>query len=127
MSDRQRRVGSRAAFLGCALAVGALGGCGGARTTVYPVTGQVLVKGKPADGAFLVFHPTGGGHKDTPRPYATADAGGTFRLTTYESGDGAPAGSYRVTVVWRPKPKSTIEAEGPDRRNGRYGDAAKSK
>jgi hypothetical protein len=30
-------------------------------------------------------------------------------------------------VVWRPKPKSTIEAEGPDRLNGRYSDVAKSK
>src|SRR5262245_36674275 len=118
MTGRLRQIRSRGSSPAIALAVVLLGGCGDGRAPVYPVTGQVLVKGKPADGAFLVFHPTGEVEANTPRPYATADAEGNFRLTTYTSGDGAPAGSFRVTVVWRPKPKSTIEAEGPDRLDG---------
>jgi hypothetical protein len=28
------------------------------------------------------------------------DEQGNFRLTTFREGDGAPAGEYRVTVVW---------------------------
>jgi hypothetical protein len=113
-------------LLAVALAALAGGGCGKNRAPVYPVTGKVLVKGQPAEGAFLVFHPKEAGDKDTPRPYATTDADGSFKLTTFDTGDGAPAGDYRVTVVWRPKPKSTMEAEGPDRLGDRYGNAASS-
>jgi hypothetical protein len=122
-----RRSRPRVAGAWLVLAVAAAGCGGDGRPPVYPVTGQVLVKGKPADGAFLVFHPADGGGPDAHRPYATTDETGTFRLTTFDSGDGAPAGKYRVTVVWRPKPKSTIEAEGPDRLAGRYADARTTK
>jgi hypothetical protein len=104
----------------CAL----LSGCGDGKPAVYPVTGQVLVKGKPADGAYVVFHPKCGGDDKSPRPYATTDSSGNFKLTTYESEDGAPAGGYRVSIVWRPQPKSQLEAEGTDRLHGKYANAA---
>jgi len=101
-------------------------GCGNGRLKVYPVTGQILVDGKPADGAFVVFHPQDGG-KDAPRPSATTEADGTFRLTTYDTGDGAPAGTYRVTIVWRPRPKNHLEGDKPDRLKERYAVEANSK
>lgn len=100
-------------------------GCGGSgKPTAYPVKGTVLVKGKPADGALIVLHPTSG---DTHRPLGYVEADGSFKLTTYAEGDGAPAGTYKVTVEWRPKKKSSMEADGPDRLNGRYADAKNSK
>src|SRR5262245_26572551 len=113
---------------GAILAMGMtfLGGCGSGKIPVYPVSGQLLVKGKPAEGAFLVFHPKDGGGPESKRPYATTDAEGKFNVSTYDTGDGAPAGTYKVTVVWRPVPKRTIDPEGPDRLNGKYDAATKA-
>jgi hypothetical protein len=72
--------------------------CGNGRVPVYPVTGKVLMGGKPLPRATLVFHPTG----DSPlHPVGTVDDDGSFQLTTYDQGDGAPAGKYQVTVEWR--------------------------
>ncbi|WP_020476042.1 hypothetical protein [Zavarzinella formosa] len=104
----------------------ALTGCGDGKPTLYPVSGQINVKGKGAGFAHVVFHPDQVNDK-IPRPYAKTDADGKFTLTTYTTGDGAPAGSYKVTVTWRPVPKSSTEADGPDKLNGRYADAATSK
>jgi hypothetical protein len=101
-------------------------GCGDGRVTVYPTSGQVFVKGKPAEGAYIVFHPQDGGDSKVPRPYATTNAEGKFQLTTYELEDGAPAGNYKVSIVWRPMPKSQLEAEGPDRLGGKYSNPASS-
>ncbi len=101
-------------------------GCGDGKAPTFDVSGKVLVKGQPAQGAFLVFHPKEPGEKEVPRPYATTNAEGEFKLTTYESEDGAPAGGYRVSIVWRPVPKSTIESEKPDRLQGKYSNPATS-
>lgn len=67
---------------------------------VFPVTGKVLYEGKPAPGAVVILH-TPGVTNDASRPRGQADANGEFHLTTYEAGDGAPAGDYVVTVEWR--------------------------
>lgn len=101
-------------------------GCSDGRPPVYTVTGQVLVNGKPAAGAFVVFHPRESTAATPGRPYATTDTDGTFNMTTFESGDGAPAGTYQVTVVWRPTPKSTMDADGVDRLQNRYASPASS-
>jgi len=94
---------------------------------VFPVSGEVLLSGKPAENALVVFHPL----SELPgslRPSGRTGADGKFSLSTYESGDGAPAGAYRVTIVL---PKA---AAGPapdpdlagDRLQGRYADPATS-
>ena len=70
------------------------------RKPVYPVQGQVLVKGRPAAQAQVTFHPLEDGGPDSVRPVGHVDAQGRFRLTTYAEGDGAPEGEYRVTVQW---------------------------
>jgi hypothetical protein len=69
---------------------------------LYPVSGTVKVQGEPASGAFVVFHP-----KNLPsqgaepiRPSAHVKTDGSFQLTSFDNGDGAPAGSYVVTVQW---------------------------
>lgn len=90
-----RRAGAGLAAVGCLVLVG----CGPDGPKLYPVTGKVLVDGKPAEHATLTFHPVGGG-ADAPRPRATVKADGSYALTTTTTGDGAPAGDYAVTVEW---------------------------
>jgi hypothetical protein len=93
------------AVLGLALLFPACGGRSG-RQPVYPVHGQVHYAGKPVPGAQVILHPLTEDDKDHPvRPLGQVDADGSFRLTTYDAGDGAPAGSYAVTVSLLQKPR----------------------
>lgn len=85
----------RIACAAAALAAGA--GCG--RPRPVPVKGTVTLDGKPLSGATVAFSPLDpAGHAATG---ATADDG-SFRLTTYEPGDGALPGEYKVIVVQEP-------------------------
>jgi hypothetical protein len=68
------------------------------RVPVFPVSGQVLFGGKPIPRALLVFHPAG---ESSLRPLGAAEEDGSFTLSTYDDGDGAPVGEYIVTVEWR--------------------------
>jgi len=107
-----RRVASRTVALGALLLAlaGLTSGCGKSepeRLAVQPVTGQVTFQGKPAAGAFVVFHAKT--EKDKfPPPTADVDKQGNFKLGTYTRDDGAPVGEYAVTVVLR----KTIEKDG---------------
>ena len=87
-------------------------GCGAPheeRPPLHPATGTLTINGKPAEGALLVFHPAAGREFDArgTRPRATVEADGTFEVTTYQSGDGAPAGDYRVAILWFADPDSS--------------------
>jgi hypothetical protein len=112
--------------LAAVVVLGTATGCSGQKA-VYPVHGVVLDgKNKPAKGAVVVFHPTAGDAQDC-RPVGTVDDNGEFVLTTYQSGDGAPAGDYVVTLV-RPAPRRTpLDREGGDLLQGRFADPAASK
>ncbi len=96
-------------------------GCGGPGwLKTYPVKGVVRVDGKAAKGVFVTFHPR---ERVGERPYIPSgqtDENGEFKLSTFETGDGAPPGEYDVTVTWpvRFNPIST-HWEG-DQLNGRY-------
>jgi hypothetical protein len=48
----------------------------------------------------VTLHPVVGSSKDAVRPVGYADDNGYFALTSYQKGDGAPEGEYRVTVSW---------------------------
>jgi hypothetical protein len=105
-------------------------GCGGGKVPVYPVSGQVLIDGKPAEGVMVRLEPqeppeAGQGH--VPKPMAYTEADGKFQLTTYAPKDGAPAGRYRVAIEWKGVQKSPMEPEKPDRLKRRYIDPANSK
>ncbi|HVV99281.1 MAG TPA: hypothetical protein VHB77_03005 [Planctomycetaceae bacterium] len=72
-------------------------GCGSGQVAVYPVSGQVTFKGSPmVGGGTISFVPIdadsgkGAGGK--------IDADGNYVMTTHRSGDGAPAGKYRVLI-----------------------------
>jgi hypothetical protein len=119
------RVGA-GSILACALVAW---GCGTKeqRVPVFPVKGRVLVGGKPAVRATVIFHPKAAAadalaEQAPPRPSGEVQADGSFTLSTYTAGDGAPAGDYRVTISW-PSGSSPIGGDadsGPDRLGGRY-------
>jgi hypothetical protein len=76
------------AFLGC--------GTGTDNPPTYPVTGTVTLKGKPVAGADIVFVPS---TPDALAAFAKSDAEGKFAMRTFEPGDGAVTGSYKVKVM----------------------------
>jgi hypothetical protein len=78
-------------------------GCSSGGIDTYPVEGKVIVKGEPASGALVVFHPVSPPPSEGPtfeKPRGNVAADGSFKLTTLEDGDGAPAGEYTVTIQW---------------------------
>src|SRR5262245_967099 len=107
----------------CAVAAAAvvLSSCGDGKVKVYPVRGQVVdEKGKPAAGAQVFFHPVSPPGGNVEAAVGTADADGVYRLTTYAAGDGAPAGSYVVTVCWYEPRKSPFGPPPKDLLCGLY-------
>jgi hypothetical protein len=67
-------------------------GCG---KGLVRVSGTVTLDDKPLEGAMVSFQPEDGG---TPATGFTG-SDGTFRLTTYSTGDGARPGEYKVTIT----------------------------
>lgn len=82
---------------------GLLASCGKQEFTlpVHPVSGQVFFNGKPAVGAMVVLHRVSEPLPPDVSPVATTGADGGFQISTYQAGDGAPAGDYVATVEWR--------------------------
>jgi hypothetical protein len=90
---------------------------------VYPSSGKVFFKGKPAEGAQVTLIPLDDNDAKTPWPGAQVRRNGAFRLSTYASYDGAPAGHYAVTIIYRsPEQKVDDENRGPDLLRGKYSD-----
>ena len=84
-----------------------MSGCGSSKgkdpwDTVYPAKGIVTYKGKPVADAEIALFPQGTSIPDTIRPRAKTSEDGTFVVWTNQPGDGAPAGSYKITVVHYP-------------------------
>jgi hypothetical protein len=84
------------------------------------------VGGKPAHNAIVLFHPRQPIDGKPLKPMAIVAADGTFRPTTYRTGDGLPAGDYGVTVSW---PEIIVVGEeeigGDDRLGRKYSNPAK--
>jgi hypothetical protein len=103
------------ALLGAMLLVAA--GCGTAqdsnRLPVYPATGKISVKGSAPEGAYIALYSktkikAPNGQEVVPTAQVKPD--GTFELSSYAAGDGAPPGEYIVTVQWH----KTIKPVGGD-------------
>ncbi|QDU11874.1 hypothetical protein V202x_52990 [Gimesia aquarii] len=79
-------------------------GCGGGddRLEVYPTTGQLLLDEKPFGPTQVLLVPLGTSGKSDEKTgksvAGTVDESGKMSFTTYEGGDGIPAGEYRVAV-----------------------------
>jgi len=69
-------------------------GCGKAKPATAPVTGRVLLDGKPVADAAVMFEPVDGG---VPARGSTGGDGG-FTLSTFARDDGAIVGRHRVSI-----------------------------
>lgn len=90
----------------CFAAVVPLLGCSGRHTdkwrvglpTPVPAAGTVTYKGKPLDGATVVFLASVPGKNRSLAAVANTDAAGRFVLRTFRDGDGAIAGHHQVAI-----------------------------
>ncbi|TWT51805.1 hypothetical protein KOR42_32780 [Thalassoglobus neptunius] len=101
-------------------------GCGKAdwQADTYPARGTLTINGENPVGALVELHPTGEATDvRNSLPWGLVEEDGTFTLSTYEMGDGAPPGQYSVTIKWSPDVNSPTLA---DRLNGAYRDPRKS-
>lgn len=93
------------------------------RLVCVAARGRVLYRGQPIADAQVVFH---GPDPRTGRLRRVADAltdsDGRFALSTYTANDGAPAGDYRVTVIWTSAPTDFNNRYRPNRLPPRYAD-----
>jgi hypothetical protein len=94
-------------------------GCGSggrdpSQKETVPTSGTVrLATGGVPKGAQVLFHPVADDGKGV-KAQGTVGDDGSFVLTTYRTGDGAPEGEYAVTVVWTEPAKSDGGRLGPD-------------
>ena len=80
------------------------------RVPVFPVSGKVTYQGKVPVGAQVILHPVTYTGPDSVTPIGIVLDDGSFKVTAYDPGDGAPQGDYVATVQWF---KVTKEAGGP--------------
>ena len=64
------------------------------RSPTLPVSGIIILDGKPVENAIILFHSEG--HEISA--HGLSDASGFFRLTTYEENDGAVSGNHLISV-----------------------------
>ncbi len=76
------------------VSLAAIAGCGSGRPNTVSVEGTVTLGGKPVDGAAVMLIPDGQGKPASGQ----TDHEGKFLLKTFEAGDGAMPGKYKVTV-----------------------------
>lgn len=77
-------------------------GCGESwKAKTYPAAGRVTVNGAAPEGARVHLHPISRQvDQRNSSPWGVVQKDGTFTLSTYETGDGAPPGDYKVTLRW---------------------------
>lgn len=106
-------------------------GCGGEepfRKTTSPVTGKVTVDGA-APGSVIQVQCNSVTGLDAEHPTASStetDEEGNFKISTYNAGDGVPAGEYTLTFAWQEFNLLSRQYSGPDKLNDRYSDPATS-
>lgn len=109
-----------------------MAGCGGESLT--PVSGKVMVNGKPAVGAAVMFFPEGSTDLKTMPGSGVVGADGTFSISS-GTVPGMKPGKYIVTVVWPDPAKAPTPAQrmaganpndAPDVLGGRYATKEKS-
>lgn len=88
----------------------------------YPVSGRVQTSdGTPASDVRVTLHSsTLIAEGDPFRPSGITGDDGTFQLTTYETDDGAPAGSYAMTFRWAKPQKTLLDPIPKDRLRNQF-------
>ncbi|MEW4565067.1 hypothetical protein AB1K70_21260 [Bremerella sp. JC770] len=93
---------------------------------LVPAIGKVTVNGEVPAGAIINLHPVAGDlDQRASRPSSLVADDGTYTLTTYEYGDGAPPGEYIFTILWPQDPK--MGGLSPDRLGRVYATPTASK
>jgi hypothetical protein len=100
-----------------------LAGCAKSPVKLYPVTGKVLFKDQPAEGAKVVFLPAGEENAQYrgARPAATVAADGSFEMQTDPHGVGAPLGDYLVLITWFPQRDENPNSNPKNKLPNKYG------
>jgi hypothetical protein len=91
---------------------------------LYPVSGSVTYKSRPAAGAVVFFQRKGGDPMNEHLTMGIVQDDGSFSLVCGPHGAGAPPGEYDVLIEWkqdRNQPKG-LAAKAHDRLKGRYAD-----
>lgn len=113
------------------LSIAAALGCGPSQPPAHPVSGEVLVNGQAVEGVKVRFFALQPPPEEllVPIPRGHSGPDGELHVSTYEGGDGAPAGEYRLTAVWmteRPEGADPEAFATRDRLGGKYADPATS-
>ena len=87
------------------------------RQSVYRVQGRILFEGKPlVGGGAIAFVPLGKQAGKTAGGEIASD--GTYRLTTYSSGDGSMPGEFRVVITQTVDKEPEAVPDGQTRATG---------
>jgi hypothetical protein len=90
------------------------------------VTGKVLVDGAAPETPVVVkAYPVAGAAQDQAPSSGGTGADGVFELSTYNKGDGLPAGDYKLTFVWTEMRLGGAALSGApsDKLGGQYADS----
>lgn len=100
------------------------------RKEVSSVTGQVVVDGvpvPPTEPLMVKCHNLTGVDQEHPTfSSALTKEDGKFEISTYESGDGVPAGDYVLTFMWGKMNLMAASYGKPDQLKDKYADPEKS-
>jgi len=100
---------------------------GGPREETSPITGIILVDGKPVGDLQVKAIPENPkGVNETFIIAGFTDPEGKFSLGTYEAGDGAPEGDYKLTFMWGQRSLMSGGYGAPDKLKKKYLDPKKS-
>jgi hypothetical protein len=83
------------------------------------VTGKVMVDGVPGKDVWVTLHPAQGGSA-IQLPKAQVREDGSFQVTTYLEGDGAPPGDYNITLESLTFRQIGAQWVGPDKLKNLY-------
>lgn len=75
-------------------------GCGESRLEVNPVSGKVTYNGQVPVGAKVILHAMKPSEEGSVAPIGTVGSDGSFEISAYKKGDGAPPGEYVATIQW---------------------------
>ncbi|MCU0963408.1 MAG: hypothetical protein MUF48_25230 [Pirellulaceae bacterium] len=86
----------------------------------FPVTGVVCIDGSPTGQVSVTLHRVGGMDRSNPTVSATVTKDdGSFAVSTFEHGDGVPAGDYVATFTWA-EFNAITRSRGADKLGGKY-------
>ncbi|MCH9655219.1 MAG: hypothetical protein K0U86_09670 [Planctomycetes bacterium] len=94
---------------------------GGPREETSPITGIIHVDGKPVGDLQIKAIPeTPEGVNETFTIAGFTDPEGKFSLSTYEAGDGAPEGDYKLIFMWGQRSLMSGGYGAPDKLKKKY-------